>query len=48
MIDKNDIAILRCWLTLAETQGTDAIRITEGEEPATWIIHRPPKEGEQP
>lgn len=37
-IDHWDIAILRTWLRLALTKGTDAIKIRVGPEPNTWIV----------
>ena len=48
MIDKYDIGLLQLWLKLAKTQGTDAIKITAGEEPGTWTVRRPPRQGGRP
>lgn len=38
MIDKWDIAKLKEWLKLAQTKGTDAIKIVAGDEPQSYVV----------
>lgn len=43
MIDKNDVDILKLWLTFARTEGTDRIKIVVGDKPDTWVVTVVPK-----
>lgn len=38
MIDEYDIEVLKHWLHLAKTIGTDAIKIVAGDEPNTYKV----------
>ena len=38
MIDQNDIRVLKHWLHLAKTIGTDAVRIVAGDELYTYKV----------
>jgi len=44
VIDQYDIDKIKSWLHLAQTEGTDRIKIVAGDEPNTWIVRTfPPK-----
>lgn len=38
MIDKWDIALFKRFLKLAESKGTDTIKVISGDKPNTWIV----------
>lgn len=40
MIDKWDVEILKRWLKLAQTEGTDRIKIVAGPEMNSWIVRQ--------
>lgn len=48
MIDKYDINLFRLWLKLAQTRGTDIIKVKCADQPNTWTVWCDETAKEQP